>query len=64
MICPYCDSDNSICIDSRQGQESRRRRYSCGNCGKRFSTREIWVSSKDFTILKVEGKIKDIQEVR
>ena len=41
MICPFCCSDNTSCIESRQtSPEVRRRRYHCCDCGKRFSTLE------------------------
>lgn len=40
MICPYCGSDQSTVLDSRQGEQSRRRRYACPSCQQRFSTIE------------------------
>lgn len=42
MTCPKCGSENIGCIDSRNGKKNRRRRYSCQNCGGRFSTYEIY----------------------
>lgn len=49
MICPFCRSDNTLCKDSRPSGLGRRRRYACGNCGKRFSTMElaIWPPVKE-----------------
>lgn len=41
MICPWCQSDNLMCKDSRPTRLGRRRRYLCGNCGRRFSTLEL-----------------------
>ena len=41
MICPWCQSDNVFCKDSRPSGIGRRRRYRCGNCGGRFSTMEL-----------------------
>lgn len=41
MICPWCKSDNLMCKDSRPTRLGRRRRYLCGNCGRRFSTLEL-----------------------
>ena len=41
MICPWCKSDNLMCKDSRPTKLGRRRRYLCGNCGRRFSTLEL-----------------------
>ncbi len=42
MRCPYCANEGSRVIDSRlarDGAEIRRRR-TCGECGRRFTTRE------------------------
>ena len=42
MRCPYCSDEGSRVIDSRlarDGAEIRRRRE-CGECGRRFTTRE------------------------
>ncbi len=42
MRCPYCNDSSNHVIDSRdtrEGQEIRRRRE-CGECGRRFTTRE------------------------
>lgn len=40
MRCPFCRSENNRVVDSRQQLSTRRRRYECNNCGKRFSTTE------------------------
>lgn len=40
MICPYCASDQSACVDSRQLGMVRDRRYKCLSCGERYNTRE------------------------
>lgn len=40
MTCPYCGSDQSGCIDSRQVGEYRHRRYVCHGCGKKYNTEE------------------------
>ena len=42
MKCPECGSENTGCIDSRNGKKNRRRRYICKVCGGRFSTYEIY----------------------
>jgi len=42
MKCPECGSENTGCIDSRNGKKNRRRRYICQDCGGRFSTYEIY----------------------
>ncbi len=42
MKCPYCSSDNTRVIDSRPADDNTaiRRRRSCDDCGKRFTTFE------------------------
>lgn len=42
MICPHCKSDEgSFVVDSRGQSNSRRRRYQCEGCHKRYSTYEV-----------------------
>lgn len=43
MICPYCKSINTKCLDSRPRNKYRMRRYKCTDCARRFSTHEIVV---------------------
>lgn len=38
--CPDCQSDALKVLESRPKGDMRTRRYSCKNCGHRFSTRE------------------------
>ena len=42
MRCPFCNYENTKVIDSRPAEESNsiRRRRSCEECGKRFTTYE------------------------
>ncbi len=42
MRCPYCGDDASRVVDTRVGREGDeiRRRRACGECGRRFTTRE------------------------
>lgn len=42
MRCPFCSTDDTKVVDSRETQEGRviRRRRECEKCGKRFSTYE------------------------
>lgn len=54
MICPNCNSDQSMVIDSRQMPQYRYRRQKCLACGERFSTKEIVVDSD--TVEKVKCK--------
>lgn len=46
MKCPYCGTDNTDVIDSRQQGYVRRRRYKCRECGGRFTTQERVVTKK------------------
>lgn len=42
MICPLCQSDKgSFVVDSRDHGDVRRRRHTCYNCDKRYTTYEI-----------------------
>ena len=40
MQCPYCQNDETKVIDSRESEESVRRRRECLKCEKRFTTYE------------------------
>jgi transcriptional repressor NrdR len=40
MRCPYCAQENSKVIDTRESEETIRRRRECLNCGRRFTTYE------------------------
>ena len=41
MQCPYCDAEDTKVIDSRQIEAYQiKRRRSCGQCGRRFTTIE------------------------
>lgn len=53
MRCPMCGSEQTKCINTRPRGEIRYRRYTCLNCGRRFTTWEIYASVIE-EILKVE----------
>jgi transcriptional repressor NrdR len=40
MRCPYCAQENSKVIDTRESEETIRRRRECLDCGRRFTTYE------------------------
>lgn len=40
MQCPYCAKEQNKVIDTRESDETIRRRRQCSNCGKRFTTYE------------------------
>ena len=42
MMCPSCKSEQTYCINSREKNAVRRRRYQCSCCLKRFSTVETY----------------------
>lgn len=57
MKCPYCKSEQSYCIDSRQLFSIRRRRYKCASCGERYNTEERVVREElDVDKLKADRK--------
>ncbi|WP_278312907.1 transcriptional regulator NrdR [Lolliginicoccus levis] len=53
MRCPFCKSTNSRVVDSREADEGQaiRRRRSCTDCGRRFTTVETAV----LAVLKRSG---------
>lgn len=55
MICPYCKSKDLRVIDSREADESVRRRRECVSCKKRFTTYER-VEKTDLTVIKKDGR--------
>ena len=42
MICPECNSEDTMILETRHNDpEMPRRRRACGTCGARWTTREI-----------------------
>ncbi len=60
MICPYCSSYNLSVIDKRNNEDSNsiRRRRSCNNCGKRFTTYER-IEKVLLNVRKRDGSIEE-----
>ncbi|PIR61846.1 MAG: transcriptional regulator NrdR [Candidatus Pacebacteria bacterium CG_4_10_14_0_8_um_filter_43_12] len=60
MKCPYCGKKNTSVIDSRdaEDQTSIRRRRSCVECGKRFTTYER-VEGIELKVIKKDGTRED-----
>lgn len=56
MNCPYCGSDDSKVIDSRDVNDGVRRRRQCLGCGLRFTTYERLQSAGLFVIKKDERR--------
>jgi transcriptional repressor NrdR len=60
MKCPYCASQQTAVIDSREAQDqtSIRRRRECQDCKKRFTTYER-VEGIDLKVIKKDGTRED-----
>lgn len=56
MKCPFCGSTQTSVIDSRDNETSDaiRRRRSCGDCAKRFTTYER-IEGLDLKVVKKDG---------
>ena len=57
MKCPYCGHPDTRVIDSRPAEDknSIRRRRSCDECGKRFTTYEK-IEDKPLVVIKKSGR--------
>lgn len=60
MKCPYCDKAETCVVDSREAEDQTtiRRRRSCSNCAKRFTTYER-IEGIDLKVLKKDGARED-----
>lgn len=60
MKCPYCGKQNTSVIDSREAEDqtSIRRRRSCMECSKRFTTYER-VEGIELKVIKKDGARED-----
>jgi transcriptional repressor NrdR len=60
MKCPYCFTNDTSVIDSRESEEAEaiRRRRSCDQCGRRFTTYER-VEGLDLKVIKKDGSRED-----
>jgi len=54
VICPYCSNSETKVLDSRESENSVRRRRECTNCNKRFTTYER--VEFDLTIIKKDNR--------
>jgi len=58
MICPYCNSENSKTLETRDSPDNTtRRRKECINCGKRFTTYE-YVETIELMVKKKDGRLE------
>jgi transcriptional repressor NrdR len=60
MLCPYCASDQTSVLESRDSEDGTvtRRRRECSKCQKRFTTYER-VEVIDLKVVKKDGRIED-----
>ncbi|PIR62591.1 MAG: transcriptional regulator NrdR [Candidatus Pacebacteria bacterium CG10_big_fil_rev_8_21_14_0_10_42_12] len=60
MKCPYCDTDETSVIDSREAEDQTtiRRRRRCSVCEKRFTTYER-IEGIELKVLKKDGVKED-----
>jgi len=58
MRCPYCNSDNSRTLETRDSPENTtRRRKECISCGKRYTTYE-YLEIVELMVRKKDGEIQ------
>jgi transcriptional repressor NrdR len=55
MRCPYCAKEDSKVIDTRESDETIRRRRECLKCGRRFTTYER-VAQTSLMVIKHDGR--------
>lgn len=60
MICPYCSSDQTSVLESRESEDGMvtRRRRECNRCQKRFTTYER-IEVIDLKVVKKDGRVED-----
>jgi transcriptional repressor NrdR len=58
MRCPYCNSENSKTLETRDSPENTtRRRKECINCGKRYTTYE-YLETVELMVRKKDGELE------
>ncbi|MFH1056841.1 MAG: transcriptional regulator NrdR [Candidatus Micrarchaeota archaeon] len=55
MICPYCGHPETEVLESRDSEDSTRRRRECEKCKKRFTTYER-AEALDLVVVKKDGR--------
>lgn len=60
MLCPYCNSEDTSVLESRDSEDGTvtRRRRECHKCDKRFTTYER-VEVIDLKVVKKDGEVED-----
>lgn len=63
MECPYCKRQKTKVIDSREtADEKVRRRRKCLDCGKKFTTYEVY-EQRLFKLDELEHKVNQVKDV-
>ena len=57
MQCPYCSNEDTKVLDSRESEESVRRRRECSTCKKRFTTYER-AEITELIVVKKDGRLE------
>ena len=55
MKCPYCGTEETEVLETRDGEGSARRRRECKKCTKRFTTYER-VENVELIVIKKDGR--------
>src|SRR5512143_3754594 len=55
MQCPYCGKEQNRVIDTRESDETIRRRRECIGCGRRFTTYER-IAQTGLMVIKQDGR--------
>jgi len=63
MLCPYCQHGETKVLDSRESEESVRRRRECLECSKRFTTYER-AEIIDLVVVKKDGRREPFDRVK
>ncbi len=55
MQCPFCGKEQNRVIDTRESDETIRRRRECSSCGRRFTTYER-IAQTGLMVIKQDGR--------
>ena len=55
MLCPYCNNEETKVLDSRESENTVRRRRACSKCNKRFTTYEK-AEINNLIVVKKDGR--------
>ena len=63
MKCIYCGSEDNKVLDSRNSDNSIRRRRECNSCGRRFTTHET-IEKIPFSVVKRDGSRQSYDPIK